>query len=102
MNESIHGEATASELQDRVTELLEQHAAHLRRHPRQRHTSLSSRRRQLASLRRRRPSSRGGARAPPFGQSGVVIIPSARRTGELSKSNSQKQVTDPHPRHHSI
>ena len=60
MNESIHGERTASELQDRLTELIEHQtaifgsaarhcelaarlAAHLRRHPRQRHTSLSSR-----------------------------------------------------------
>jgi hypothetical protein len=60
MNESIHGERTASKPQDRVTELIEHQtaifgsaarhcelaarlAAHLRRHPRQRHTSLSSR-----------------------------------------------------------
>jgi hypothetical protein len=84
MNESIHGERTASELQDRVTELIEQQMTisevlraiassphdlqpRLLRHPRQRHTSLSSRPRQLTSLRRKRPSSRGDARGPPFG-----------------------------------
>src|SRR6201982_3521145 len=44
-------------------------AAHLRRHPRQRHTSLSSGHRQLTSLRGKRPSSRGDARGPPFGLS---------------------------------
>ena len=51
----------------RNCELAARLAAHLRRHPRQRHTSLSSRLRRLTSLRRRRPSSRGGARGPLFG-----------------------------------
>ena len=82
MNESIHGERTASELEDRVTELIEQQTAIsevLRAiasspHDLQPifdaildHTSLSSRHGQLTSLRRKRPSSRGGARGPPFG-----------------------------------
>jgi len=70
MNESIHGERTASEPQDRGDrthratdghfgsaarhcELAARLAARLRRHPRQRHTSLSSRHRQLTSLRRK-------------------------------------------------
>ncbi len=51
----------------RHCELAARLAAHLRRHPRQRQTSLSSRHGQLASLRRKRPSSRGGARGPLFG-----------------------------------
>jgi hypothetical protein len=77
MNERVYADGTASELQDRITELIEQQAAiskvlraiansphDLQRHPRQRRASLSSRYRQLASLRRRRPSSRGGPRGP--------------------------------------
>jgi hypothetical protein len=82
MNESIHGERAVSELQDRVTELIEQQ------------TAISEVLRAIASsphdlqpcfdaildsaarlcradigslLLRKRPSSRGGARGPPFG-----------------------------------
>jgi len=79
MNESIHGERTASEPQDRVTELIEQQAAIsevLRAIANSPHdlqpifdaildsaTRLCrARHGQLASLRRKRPSSRGGAR----------------------------------------
>src|SRR6266851_2842838 len=51
----------------RHCELAARLAARLRRHPRQRYTSLSSRHRQLTSLRRKRASSRGAARGPPFG-----------------------------------
>src|ERR1700761_2262222 len=114
MNERIDGERTASELQDWVTELIEQQAAisevlraianspheaaHLRRHPRQRHTSLPSGHRLLTSLRRKRPSSRGNTRGFPFGWSGEVITPSVRRKGEPSGSISHRQVTHPHSR----
>ena len=87
MNESIHGERTASEPQDRVTELIEQPLrGHLgsscARHCEARRydlqpiffdaildsatSSLSSRHRHLTYLRRKRPSQRGGARRPPF------------------------------------
>ena len=51
----------------RHCELAARLAAHLRRHPRQRHTPLSSRLRRLTSLRSERPSFCGGARGPPFG-----------------------------------
>src|SRR4029077_10754500 len=71
----------------RHCELAARLAAHLRRHPRQRHTSLSSRLRRLTSLRRRRPSSRGGARGPPFGIEGdrddywITVVKAGFRTG---------------------
>src|ERR1700675_3350794 len=50
----------------RHCELAARLAAHLRRHPRQLHTSLSSRRSHLTSLRRKWPSSSGDARGPPL------------------------------------
>ena len=83
MNENIHGEGTASELQERVTELIEAQTAisevlrAIASSPLDLQpifdaildsaTSLSSRRSHLTSLRRKGPSSRGDARGPPFG-----------------------------------
>ena len=82
MNESIHGETTASELQDRVTEFIEQQTAIsevLRVIANSPHdmqpvfdaildsaTRLSSGHRHLTSLRRRRLSSPCDARRTPF------------------------------------
>ena len=80
MNEGIHGEMTASELQDRVTELIKQQTAIsevLRAIASSPHDlqpifdaildSATRLCRRLTSLRRKRPSSSGGARGPPFG-----------------------------------
>ena len=114
MNESIHGERTASELQDRVTEL-----ASNRRPSRKCCTPLRTRRTTCS------PSSTPSSTAPPvsvaqtyaayvspkkaafvawryeetpFWLARLGHIPSARRKREPSESNSHKQVTHPHPR----
>ena len=114
MNESIHGERTASELQDRVTELIEQQTAIsevLRAIASSPHdlqpifdaildSATRLCRADVCSLRlcEERGLRRVAIRGDPLLVSQGVIIPSARRNGEPSESNSHKQVTHPHPR----
>jgi hypothetical protein len=113
MNESIHGERSASEPQDRLAELVEQQTAIsevLRAIANSPHdlqpifdailggaTRLC--RADVGTLRvseergLRRIAMRGD---PRFCQSGAVIVPSDQRKRGFSESN--KQVTHPHPR----
>src|SRR3979490_2201712 len=106
MNESIHGENSASEPQDRVTELIEQQTAIsdvLRAIANSPHdlqpifdaildSATRLCRADVVTLRL------SEERGPPFGWSPVVIIPRARRKGEFTESNGHKQVTRSHPR----
>ena len=114
MNESIHGERTASELQARVTELIEQQTAIsevLRAIASSPHALQpifdaildSATRLCRADSGALRLSEESGLRLVAVGGDppGVVIIPRARRKGEPSESISRKQVTHPHPRLHS-
>ena len=113
MNESIHGERTASEPQDRVTELIEQQTAIsevLRAIANSPHdlqpifdaildSATRLCRAEAGSLRLSEESGLRlvAVRGDPLLVSHVVIIPSARK-GEPSESISHKQVTHPNPR----
>ena len=115
MNESIHGERTASELQDRVTELIEQQTAIsevLRAIANSPHdlqpifdaildSATRLCRADLGSLRLFEESGLRlvAVRGDPLSVSQVwSSFPVSRREGELSGSISHKQVTHPHPR----
>jgi hypothetical protein len=115
MNESIHGERSASEPHDRLTELVEQQTAIsevLRAIANSPHDLQpifdaildSATRLCRADAGSLRLSEESGLRLvamrgdPLFGSSGAVIIPGALRKWELSESISRKQVTHSHPR----
>ena len=114
MNESIHGERTASELQDRVTELIEQQTAIsevLRAIASSPHDLQpifdaildSATRLCRADIGSLRLSEESGlrlvaVRGDPFLVSQVWSSFPVLDKGELSGSISHKQVTHPHPR----
>src|SRR5258707_12924409 len=111
MNESIHGEGTASEPQDRVTELIDQQTAIsevLRAIASSPHDLQpifdaildSATRLCRADIGNLRLSDEGGLRrvvmrGPLCGSPSVVSIRSASRKGKLSESNCRKQVSHP-------
>src|ERR1700731_4033612 len=103
MNESIHGERTASEPQDRVTELIEQQTAIsevLRAIASSPHDLQpifdaildSATRLCRADIGTLRLSEEGGLRRVAVRGDPLLVIPSARREGEPSDSISYKQV----------
>ena len=118
MNESIHGERTASELQDRVTELIEQQTAIsevLRAIANSPHDLQpifdaildSATRLCRADIGSLRLSEESGLRLVAVRGDPLLVsqarssLPSARRKGEPSESISRMQVTHPNPRRYS-
>jgi hypothetical protein len=113
MNEGIHGERTASEPQDRVTELIEQQTAIsevLRAIASSPHDLQpifdaildSATRLCRADIGSLRLSEESGLRRVASRGDPLLVsqpwLPSARRKGESSEPISHKQVTHPHPR----